>query len=66
MRNGHKWLLMIALGFGIGVATAASDRDARLGDYVRHGLISLCPTLTGLNVTLQKEEQGEQAKAEGQ
>lgn len=55
MQNWHRWAMTIGLAFFGGVITAASDHDAKLMDYLRHGLISAGPAVAALNVTLTRE-----------
>jgi len=56
MRNWQRWGLSILIGFGAGSIEAASDPKANLSDIVRHGFISLAPTLAALKMTLNQDE----------
>lgn len=54
-RNGWRYVIVILLSFVGAAATAATDEKATWRDYFRHGLIGCAPTLTALNMTLEKD-----------
>lgn len=65
MKNYHRWLFSLLLGFLGGVIMCASDGDSRqkFADYFRHGLIGMGPAVASLKMTLSGDE--EKANAAG-
>lgn len=58
MSNGKKWLLILALGFGTGAATAlANEQNATAKSIVLHGLFGLLPSAIALKTKLETSEQ---------
>lgn len=55
MSNWQKWSLFIVLGFATGAITALTDASPSVMDVIRHGCLTLLPTLGALNVTLKKD-----------
>lgn len=55
MRNWHRWLITLGLGFLGGVVMCAADDAASFGSYVRHGLLGMGPAVAALKMNLEQK-----------
>lgn len=53
-RNGWRYVLVILIAFVCGSATAASHQNSTAYDYFKDGFIACIPTLSALQMTLEK------------